>query len=211
MTCAQARLLSFLQLWCGYGGHNKYPLEEKRDADVVIHLLAYCDFRNNEISSAPAWGDADTPHYWPIPLFHHLSSQPDLASQTALKVYKPYELLTLARLELGMSLYPLVLLGAGMHCFPFTAAGAGLLSVQESHRWKHHFVCMGWVVWVRDCTPQPSPSWHLCLNPLVRFSWITKNSFCIARPRHRWAMTLGRDTLMIEVNQRIRDEQKKDY
>ena len=137
---------------------------------MVIHLLAYCGFRYSEISSAPAWEDADTPRYWPIPLLHHLSSQPVLASQPTLKVYKPYERLTPARLELGMSLHPLVLLGTGMHCFPFTAAGAGLLSVQESHRWKYHVFCMGWVVRGRDCSPQPSPSWHLCLNPPIRLS-----------------------------------------
>lgn len=128
-------------------------------------------------------------------------------SQPTLKVYKPYELFIPARLELGMSLHPLVLLGSGMHCFPFTAASAGLLSVQESHRWKYHVFCMEWVVWGRDCTPQPSTSWHLCLNPPIRLNWITKSSFCIERPWHRWAMTLGHDPLMIEVNQHTRDEQ----
>lgn len=136
---------------------------------MVIHLLAHCGFRSSEISSAPAWEDADISCYWPVPPFHQLYSQTLLASQPTLKVYKPYELFIPARLELGMSLHPLVLLGSGMHCFPFTAAGAGLLSVQESHRWKYHVFCMEWVVWGRDCTPQPS-SWHLCLNPPIRLN-----------------------------------------
>ena len=145
-------------------------MEEKRESGVVIHLLAHCGFRYSEISFATAWRDADTPHYWPILLFHHLSSQPAPASQPTLKVYKTYELLTPARLELGVSLHLPVLLGTGTHCLPFTAAGAGLLSVQESHRRKYHVFCVAGVVWGRDYTPQPSPSWHLCLNAPIRLS-----------------------------------------
>lgn len=103
---------------------------------------------------------------------------------------------------------PALLLGAGMCCFPSTAAGMGLLAVQESHRWKYHVFCMGWAVGGERL--HPSPSWPLSSIPSIRLSWISKSSFCIARPWHQWAMTLGCEPLVIGVNQRTRDEQKGD-
>lgn len=185
--------LSSLQLWQGYSEHN-WSLEENRDAGVIIQLLACCGFRYSGIPSAPASENADTSHH---ELFHYLSSQPALVNLQ--KEYKLYQPLTSARLELGMILHPLVLLGTWRHHLPSTAAGAGLLSVLSSCRAGQalHPTALSLLAFVSQ--------------PTIRLRWITKSSLCIAGPWHRWAMTLGHDPLMIEVNQRTTDGQKRDY
>lgn len=147
-------------------------------------------------------GDADVSRYWPIPLCNHLSSQPvnPLWRCVSCRNYS---------VQLGLSWgWACSAVGRRNVLLPFHSSWYGPAGSARITQMEIPCLLHGVGSWGERL--HPSPSWHLSSIPSVRLSWISKSSFCIARPWHRWAMTLGCEPLMIGVNQHTKDEQKGD-